>query len=90
MSGEIQENGPSAENRQDIEEKTGPHRAVREEIGKGNQRRALRFQTCAGHQTSDILGFPSGRERQRETETGNTERHRNKYGGETVGGGGGG
>ena len=47
-----QENGPLAEKWQDRKSKRTRQKKTREEIGKGNQMTALRFQTGGGHQTS--------------------------------------
>ena len=48
-----QENGPLAKKRQDRKSKrTRQEKERREEIGKGNQMAALKFQTGGGHQTS--------------------------------------
>ena len=46
------ENGPLAEKRQDRKSKRTRQKNTREEIGKGNQMTALRFQTGERHQTS--------------------------------------
>ena len=47
-----QENGPLAEKWQDRKSKRTRRKKTREEIGKGNQMTALRFQTGGKHQTS--------------------------------------
>ena len=47
-----QENGPSAEKWEDRRSKRTRQEKTREEIGKGNQMTALRFQTGGRHQTS--------------------------------------
>ena len=47
-----QENGPLAEKWQDRKSKSTRQNKTREEIGKGNQMIALRFQTGEWHQTS--------------------------------------
>ena len=65
-----QENEPLVEKWQDRKSKRTRQKKTREEIGKGNQMTALRFQTGGWHQTSRPPSGVRERERERERERG--------------------
>ena len=63
----VQENGPTGRKKKDRTERViGLCRRTREEIVKGNQMTALRFQTGGRHQTSQasLQGSPRGKRQQ--------------------------